>query len=69
MEYSDTSGQARKDNEKLEVDKNLAIDSLKMSQHENTHAQLLSELVETERRYIQDLEEVMEKINHPKKAF
>eukprot|EP00092_Neocalanus_flemingeri_P032786 GFUD01035659.1.p1 GENE.GFUD01035659.1~~GFUD01035659.1.p1 ORF type:complete len:194 (+),score=39.31 GFUD01035659.1:52-633(+) len=33
-------------------------DALIKSKHENTHTRLLSELLETERKYVQDLEEV-----------
>eukprot|EP00092_Neocalanus_flemingeri_P004206 GFUD01004524.1.p1 GENE.GFUD01004524.1~~GFUD01004524.1.p1 ORF type:complete len:411 (+),score=113.27 GFUD01004524.1:116-1348(+) len=49
--------------ETLEREKNVidikeATDSLKKSKDENRHNQILSELLETERKYVQDLEEV-----------
>ena len=54
-EVTVTSGQSGKEDE-IEIKNNLAADALN---HENTHNPLLSELLETERKYVQDLEEVI----------
>ena len=66
--HMETAEPKKKEKEKTQIENVLATNALNNSKQENLHTQLLSEFLETEKKYVQDLEEVIKRINQPKYA-